>query len=333
MTRLRCAQPLALRWYRSPIGSSYISTCLRTARFSTGSAERASNPPRTHKQPSLVPWATAFILLSIGYVVGESVRTFIRPPWYPDPGSPEDQIILDKIAHDIDELALVASMRIKTKSTTINADAEVGAWRELFIDNIAETESPEGTLPANPLTPRTITGTRTLTVSTLHASGLFGPQRVFYNSYTHSLVAVVWLGGNLSGWPNITHGGAIATLLDEACTRAVAGPDRGLDEPKMCKGVELSYLKPTMANRYYVVKVDVDAGAMIPTAKNLHTGMEPQGDRKLRDALEEKKKGWFTFGKPSPEEDVVVQATLETLDGLVCARAKATWDVEGAAKL
>ncbi|KAJ9635383.1 hypothetical protein H2199_008386 [Coniosporium tulheliwenetii] len=62
-----------------------------------------------------------------------------------------------------------------------------------------------------PYTHSTLPGSRAL--------GHFGPrtvQRTFYNPSTRELVQAVWLGGALSGWPGVVHGGAIATVLGEA---------------------------------------------------------------------------------------------------------------------
>jgi hypothetical protein len=51
-----------------------------------------------------------------------------------------------------------------------------------------------------------------------------GVQRAFWNPETKELVAVVWIGGGLAGWPGVAHGGAIATIFEEAMARMVKGP-------------------------------------------------------------------------------------------------------------
>jgi acyl-coenzyme A thioesterase PaaI-like protein len=35
---------------------------------------------------------------------------------------------------------------------------------------------------------------------------------------------VVWIGGGLSGWPGVAHGGAIATIFEETMARMIRGP-------------------------------------------------------------------------------------------------------------
>jgi len=52
-----------------------------------------------------------------------------------------------------------------------------------------------------------------------------GIQRAFWNAETREMVAVVWIGGALSGWPSLAHGGAIATIFEDVMSRMVAGPD------------------------------------------------------------------------------------------------------------
>lgn len=43
-----------------------------------------------------------------------------------------------------------------------------------------------------------------------------GVFRVFWNEAEKRSISVVFFGGGLSGWPGVVHGGAIATVLDEA---------------------------------------------------------------------------------------------------------------------
>ena len=52
-----------------------------------------------------------------------------------------------------------------------------------------------------------------------------GVQRAFWNAETREMVAVVWIGGGLAGWPGVAHGGAIATVMEEVMARMVRGPE------------------------------------------------------------------------------------------------------------
>lgn len=61
----------------------------------------------------------------------------------------------------------------------------------------------------------------TLTETTLAGPDLLGPQRAFWSAGDQELVLVAWFGWHLNGWPTIVHGGAIATVMSDAMSRAV----------------------------------------------------------------------------------------------------------------
>jgi len=110
-----------------------------------------------------------------------------------------------------------------------------------------------------------------------------GVQKIFWNATTGEAVSVIFFGGALSGWPGITHGGAIATVIDESLGRVAARsvPAR----TAVTANLELHYRAPTLANQFYVLKV----------------GPVKEG---------------------STERKAYVDGRLETLDGKVCVEAK-----------
>jgi hypothetical protein len=85
---------------------------------------------------------------------------------------------------------------------------KVKGWVEIDVDfaKDEEADSWRGILGS-------LSGTRGL-----------GVQRAFWNSETKEMVAVVWIGGGLAGWPGVAHGGAIATIFEETMARMVKGP-------------------------------------------------------------------------------------------------------------
>ena len=108
-----------------------------------------------------------------------------------------------------------------------------------------------------------------------------GVYRVFWNAKERRGITVVFFGGALAGWPGVTHGGAIATVLQEGMEMVGEG------EAEM---MQVRYLKPTLARRWYVLRAELD---------------EAEGER-------------------NGAGEVVVKATLETAeDGTICARAMA----------
>jgi acyl-coenzyme A thioesterase PaaI-like protein len=82
--------------------------------------------------------------------------------------------------------------------------------------------------------------------------GLGGYQRIFHNASTGEFISVVYFGGALAGWPGVTHGGLIATILDESlgrCAIRQLGAGTGVTAT-----LELKYLKPSVTNSFYVVR-------------------------------------------------------------------------------
>jgi hypothetical protein len=118
----------------------------------------------------------------------------------------------------MDELDIVKKMRTHAASSDTGASADglvqgEGGWLELDLQqNIAEVAN-DSVQRTRPLTQRALSGIQGL-----------GVQRAFWNSETQELVAVIWIGPRLSGWPGIAHGGAIATIFEELMSRMIAGP-------------------------------------------------------------------------------------------------------------
>ncbi|PNS14138.1 hypothetical protein CAC42_6651 [Sphaceloma murrayae] len=140
-----------------------------------------------------------------------------------------------------------------------------------------------------------------ITADALGGSRGLAVERVFWNAGEQELVAVVWLGKGLCGWPETVHGGLLATVLGEKVgmaaelmRREVLPSSRRREEGrksqddwdwKALKELEIQYKKPTYAGRFYVVRA------------------LPRLDEDGR--------------------DVEVEGTLETLEGKVCVQVMA----------
>jgi acyl-coenzyme A thioesterase PaaI-like protein len=120
------------------------------------------------------------------------------------------------------------------------------------------------------------------------ARALGGFQRIFTNKETGEVITVVWFGGAVSGWPGVTHGGLVATIMDEQLGRCAIR--QFPSQTGVTANLDINYRKPVLTNSYYVVKA------------------WPQTETFTE------RKGW-------------VSARLETLDGKVCADAKALYVV------
>ena len=137
-------------------------------------------------------YGVSFLLL--GLTVGQFMRFVVVPPPLPAPGTPEDILFLQKIQKDADELEMVKELR----------------------DHSDEWEEHEAYAHLSHAARET-----NLTAGALAGSRGLGIQRVFWNEEEKRIIAVVFFGGALSGWPGVTHGGVIATILGE-CTQRIA---------------------------------------------------------------------------------------------------------------
>jgi hypothetical protein len=146
----------------------------------------------------------------------------VRPPPFPVVGSEADEKQLSKLAADVDALPIVRDLRgiamkqgkEKSDDAMRQGDAILSkAGEELAYggsEDEAWIELPVSYETSNTLVSNSMSGTRGL-----------GVQRAFWSPVRKELVMVIWFGGGLSGWPGITHGGAIATMFAEAMKRAV----------------------------------------------------------------------------------------------------------------
>jgi hypothetical protein len=171
---------------------------------------------------SLRSYIYATIFLSLGLGAGYVGTAIVRPPPFPDVGSEADIKHLSKLAAEIDKLPIVQDLRANaSKGSKDKADDALRkgdailakAGEELTYkggEDEAWIELPVSYEKSNTLVDGSMTGMRGL-----------GVQRAFWSPIRSELVMIIWFGGGLSGWPGITHGGAIATMFTEAMKRAL----------------------------------------------------------------------------------------------------------------
>lgn len=227
----------------------------------------------------------------------------------PEYGSHEDGILMADLNKRIDDEFKVKVLRGKCLGVTKQLRGEQGGWVEVVPRPIDESV-PEA-------------GQKKGFVAGLQGAKGLGVERLFWDRGDHKLIAIVWFGGSLSGWPGVTHGGVIATQLAEkfalaetlaetpASVTAAAIPQRlpgtgdhakmplpadPMDEPAQ---LSLSYVKPTYANGFYVIRIspsvplEEDPKHIVPS--------EPSGGHEY-------------------------EATIETLDARICVKAKAKFE-------
>ncbi|KAF2155637.1 hypothetical protein K461DRAFT_290646 [Myriangium duriaei CBS 260.36] len=103
----------------------------------------------------------------------------------------------------------------------------------------------------NPMTRGALGGSRGLAV-----------ERVFWNARESELVAVVWLGDALCGWPKVVHGGLLATTIGEKAGMAAAllrdelvgGARIDVKNWRDLESMDVQYKKPTYAGAFHVIR-------------------------------------------------------------------------------
>jgi hypothetical protein len=211
-----------------------LTRFLQTQAHPTTSSPPATKPPKRRRLRAAYLWYGAIFLGGSG--LGIAVRNFAAPPELPLPGTAEDAVYLEAGTKEIENLEIVKYMRTQCHSLShsdpdsptvdslkkkpveesVEAAAQEG-WTELDIThNIAEAKDTKND-----------TGSRTRTATSESIAGVrgLGVQRAFWNSQTRELVAVVWIGRALSGWPGLAHGGAIVTIFQDCMAKMIAGPN------------------------------------------------------------------------------------------------------------
>jgi hypothetical protein len=184
---------------------------------STAAASATAPPPKPRRSRLLYAWYG--LVLFGGVTAGLAVRNLVRPA-LPVPGSREDEVLLAALASDVEQLDVVKFMRARVDPGDGSSGGSEGkGWVELDVKtHITESKDVEGRQ------------TRTITGQALAGSKGLGVQRAFWNAATKELVAAVWIGPAMSGWPMMAHGGGIATIFEDCMSRMVAGPDASIGE-------------------------------------------------------------------------------------------------------
>ncbi|OQO02335.1 hypothetical protein B0A48_11889 [Cryoendolithus antarcticus] len=252
----------------------------------TTTTSTASTPLATPKKPSKysntrLTWL--FLAFGSGLAGAGLAVGYLVPPPLAELGSQEDRQLVADLNKRIDQEFKVKVLRGKCLGVAKQLKGERGGWVEVVAPQVGDEKVGEGK------------GERGSLIKTLQGSKGLGVERVFWDRGEQRLVAIVWFGGALSGWPSVTHGGLIATMLSEKLALAAAlahgavadvadaaipqrlpgfgdhakmlRPDEAVEEPAQ---LSLSYVKPTYANAFYVIRVgrsvplDQDPSHVIP---------------------------------------------------------------------
>ncbi|KAK6434674.1 hypothetical protein LTR95_009140 [Oleoguttula sp. CCFEE 5521] len=231
-------------------------------------AQAAPATPRKPSKYSNTRLTWLFVAFGSGLAGAGLAVDYLVPPPLAELGSREDRQLMADLNKKIDQEFKVKVLRGKCLGVAKQLRGERGGWVEV----VAPPPSGEAAGVGQ--------GERGSLISTLQGSKGLGVERVFWDRGEQRLVAIVWFGGALSGWPSVTHGGLIATILSEKLALAAAlahgavadvadaatpqrlpgfgdhakmlRPDEAVEEPAQ---LSLSYVKPTYANAFYVIRV------------------------------------------------------------------------------
>ncbi|RMZ71021.1 thioesterase family [Pyrenophora seminiperda CCB06] len=258
-------------------------------------------------------------ILALGITTGLGARHFAAPLGLPEPGSWEDTMMLESLGRDIDNLDIVKSLR--SQSYNHNTDAALRSGPGLSsapVPSSRKISAYKDWMEVDINLGRHSEGKKKDILGVLSGTRGFGVQRAFWNAQTREMVAVVWMGGGMSGWPGVAHGGAIAIFFEDIMARMVTGPEGAFEPLHRPCSVSLTYAKPTHSLDFYIVR------ARFSKPKLAQSEPPPEPEAQAT-------KLWL--GWLSPQKDLSkktssvgsneeIVATLETVSGDLCVKAK-----------
>ncbi|EYE96937.1 PaaI family thioesterase [Aspergillus ruber CBS 135680] len=169
----------------------------------------------------------ATIFGGLGMLAGQRIEEKVAAP--PVPGSLEDKIVMEEL------------LRIYEKATPIVMELRSNPdYEESNVYQNYSEEENKHRLTAGPLR-----GSRGLAL-----------QKVFYNRKEQESISVVFLGEGTEGWPTITHGGALATVIDENLGRVALRSFPG--KTGVTANLQLNYRAPVYSGHFYTFHSRLD---------------------------------------------------------------------------
>jgi hypothetical protein len=224
--------------YFQPINTTTLPPSTPKTYFQPGDSQSASgaHAPNTDERPPrrrfwFILYATTF--LAGGSLVGQTLVQMISPPPALEPGSQTDQLKMKIIHKRAEKLPLVKKLSEDPEWTS-----------QMAFETLSEDEKKVR------LTTGPLEGTR----------ALGGYRRVFYHKTSGESITVVYFGDAVAGFPDTTHGGLIAIVLDEVLGQCAIRQFPA--KTGVTANLELDYLAPTRTRSFYIIRAMPEAKGM-----------------------------------------------------------------------
>jgi len=156
------------------------------------------------------------------------------------PGSAEDIEELAYLSEDLAALPLVQQLRAQHKLDPVT-NLPVPIWREwVAYSGLTDPKRREERISTGPLA----------------GSAGLAAQVVFWNEARRELLLFVAFGSGTTGWPNVVHGGALATVCDEALGRVAIRS--AAKKTGVTATLGLKYLDKCAPGQWYVLHAGLD---------------------------------------------------------------------------
>lgn len=159
-----------------------------------------------------------------------------------EPGSPEDHEELQLLAEEYDALPLVQELREEYRFD-LETNSRIPAWNEwVAYRGLSDPTSTSASVErrANMLSTGPLRGSRGLAA-----------QSVFWNEQEKIAMVFINFGEAVCGWPGVVHGGAIATVMDEALARVAMRCTAGRDI--VTANLKIDYRDKVQPGQWYVL--------------------------------------------------------------------------------
>lgn len=217
-------------------------------------------PPEEPRQPLSskyrFKWIFSIFLFVLSYQYTKGFIKFSLPHYFVDKDPKLNDQLMKFVSDRANESKMLEQIReAKHEDGTL-------VWKQVGYDHeVGNGQSPD------PPTEETVTAEdgqvdiieppvrRGLLGKTLRKAGMVSLNWSWYNEREREGLSLVRIESALSGWPAITHGGLLATLLDEAMGRTAISLFPA--KTGVTANLTLEYMKPCLTREFVLIKTQV----------------------------------------------------------------------------